>query len=361
MPTAVKGGLVAGLVVVVGWILYTASQSGDKNKKMSVDIDRPDAEKSHLTEDIARGFSSETDIAAKSPAERAGRSSRPRPTRSATNRDSRTRSETPAAAPQPKRTSRSSRATTPPGPAGAAQPRVSPPALRPPSKPADNASPSSSAGPPALGPTPTARIADDLEKRGDAKPAGSAQPSGKPASSGDEVLVPRGPVTKVTQEPSAPKTPPPALRPPTEKPEAKSAAAQPQVASGRSHTIELGDTLIDIAIRYYDDESLWPLIKNANPGLDERRLIVGQSIIIPPKPVAAPKPRTGSVKAPGGALTYVVEEGDTLIRIARNVLKDGDRWREIYELNRDQLDSPDRIRVGMVLKLPSTQKKPAAP
>jgi nucleoid-associated protein YgaU len=41
-----------------------------------------------------------------------------------------------------------------------------------------------------------------------------------------------------------------------------------------------------------------------------------------------------------------------LTKIAANWLDDGNRWREIYELNRDKLSSPDRLLVGMKLKLP---------
>ena len=41
-----------------------------------------------------------------------------------------------------------------------------------------------------------------------------------------------------------------------------------------------------------------------------------------------------------------------LERIARRELGDGRRANEIFEMNRDQLSSPDDILPGMVLKLP---------
>lgn len=50
--------------------------------------------------------------------------------------------------------------------------------------------------------------------------------------------------------------------------------------------------------------------------------------------------------------TYNVAQGDTLWRIAKEKLGSGDRWRELYELNKNLLSDPNRIFPGMVLKLP---------
>jgi nucleoid-associated protein YgaU len=54
------------------------------------------------------------------------------------------------------------------------------------------------------------------------------------------------------------------------------------------------------------------------------------------------------------ATLYRVAPGDSLYAIARTVLGQGGRWREIYAANRDKLASPSLIRVGMTLKLPTT-------
>ncbi|KIP80455.1 MULTISPECIES: LysM peptidoglycan-binding domain-containing protein [unclassified Stenotrophomonas] len=51
--------------------------------------------------------------------------------------------------------------------------------------------------------------------------------------------------------------------------------------------------------------------------------------------------------------TYTVEKGDTLSKIAKQHLGDANAWNRIFEANRDQLDDPDRIQPGQVLKLPS--------
>jgi nucleoid-associated protein YgaU len=52
--------------------------------------------------------------------------------------------------------------------------------------------------------------------------------------------------------------------------------------------------------------------------------------------------------------TYMVESGDNLSAIAKQELGDANRWREIYELNKDLIgNNPDLIQPGMELKLPS--------
>jgi nucleoid-associated protein YgaU len=52
--------------------------------------------------------------------------------------------------------------------------------------------------------------------------------------------------------------------------------------------------------------------------------------------------------------TYTVDSGDNLSAIAEQELGDANRWREIYDLNKDVIgDNPDLIQPGMELKLPS--------
>ncbi|MDR6093035.1 LysM peptidoglycan-binding domain-containing protein [Stenotrophomonas sp. SORGH_AS_0321] len=50
--------------------------------------------------------------------------------------------------------------------------------------------------------------------------------------------------------------------------------------------------------------------------------------------------------------TYTVEKGDTLSKIAKQHLGDANAWKKIFDANRDQLDDPDRIQPGQVLKIP---------
>ena len=51
--------------------------------------------------------------------------------------------------------------------------------------------------------------------------------------------------------------------------------------------------------------------------------------------------------------TYTVAAGDTLSHIAKRFYGKATRWNAIFEANRDQLDDPDLIKPGQVLKIPA--------
>jgi nucleoid-associated protein YgaU len=61
---------------------------------------------------------------------------------------------------------------------------------------------------------------------------------------------------------------------------------------------------------------------------------------------------TGGSTAAVAARTYTVKGGDTLSKIAKEHLGDGNAYMRIFEANRDQLKDPDMIKPGQVLKLP---------
>lgn len=71
------------------------------------------------------------------------------------------------------------------------------------------------------------------------------------------------------------------------------------------------------------------------------------------KPAPAPQPVPSK--------THTVGEGDTLSAIAKRYLGDGNRWPEIYELNKDQIENPNLIHPGQVLKLPQGSASVAPP
>lgn len=58
---------------------------------------------------------------------------------------------------------------------------------------------------------------------------------------------------------------------------------------------------------------------------------------------------------PGGSgeQTYTVKPGDTLSHIAQHHYGKASRWHAIFAANRDQIDDPDKIFPGQVLKLPA--------
>lgn len=57
--------------------------------------------------------------------------------------------------------------------------------------------------------------------------------------------------------------------------------------------------------------------------------------------------------APGAVKTYTVKAGDTLGAIAQKTLGRASDYTKIFELNKDQLSAPDKIKPGQVLRLPS--------
>jgi nucleoid-associated protein YgaU len=53
-----------------------------------------------------------------------------------------------------------------------------------------------------------------------------------------------------------------------------------------------------------------------------------------------------------GEQTYTVAKGDTLSHISKQFYGSANKWNAIFEANRDQLDDPDKIQPGQVLKIP---------
>lgn len=86
------------------------------------------------------------------------------------------------------------------------------------------------------------------------------------------------------------------------------------------------------------------------------RVIAGQPISSsnsadqPLKIPAAQTPR-------GAGPSYTVTQRETLYAISRRVLGDGRRWREIYDLNTDRLESEYEVPVGITLRLPAENRR----
>ncbi len=65
------------------------------------------------------------------------------------------------------------------------------------------------------------------------------------------------------------------------------------------------------------------------------------------------------VTFPDEPIWHVVADGDSLPKIAERYLRDATRAREVYNLNRDVLDSPDLLPIGTELRIPQTVAAPA--
>jgi LysM repeat protein len=65
---------------------------------------------------------------------------------------------------------------------------------------------------------------------------------------------------------------------------------------------------------------------------------------------AAPAPAAQPKSPP--QQTYTVQPGDSLSKIAKEHLGNGNLYMDIFNANRDVLQDPDKLKPGMVLKLP---------
>ncbi len=52
---------------------------------------------------------------------------------------------------------------------------------------------------------------------------------------------------------------------------------------------------------------------------------------------------------------YTVQSGDTLSKIAKQLLGSPNKYMEIFNMNKDVLTNPDLIKVGQQIKLPNPQ------
>jgi nucleoid-associated protein YgaU len=80
----------------------------------------------------------------------------------------------------------------------------------------------------------------------------------------------------------------------------------------------------------------------AKAALDEEKVRRAQERAAKARELAAAKKRV-----------YVVQPGDSLSKIAKEVLGDASRWPEIFEANKDQIKDPNLIHPGQELRMPS--------
>lgn len=138
------------------------------------------------------------------------------------------------------------------------------------------------------------------------------------------------------------------------------------------HVIKRGETLSDVAKTHLGDANRYIEIYRANK--DQLRnpndLRIGMTVMVPvpysQKPPPAPTPRPKPVPIPEviveptqSFITHTVKRGESLSIIALKLLNDSERYMDIYRANRDQLNKPNAIQVGMVLKIPVGDVQPS--
>jgi LysM repeat protein len=95
---------------------------------------------------------------------------------------------------------------------------------------------------------------------------------------------------------------------------------------------------------------IWNQIKAVDPSYSDLTcdLNVDPSIAPPQAQAAA-----ASADSASTTRTYRVQPGDTLSKISKDFYGDPNKYQRIFEANRDKLESPDKIRVGQELVIPS--------
>jgi nucleoid-associated protein YgaU len=144
------------------------------------------------------------------------------------------------------------------------------------------------------------------------------------------------------------------------------------------YTWREGDSWRKLADHYYGDWKRTDILKRSNEGRMD--VEVGETVFVPVfeneramqaaaqptatkaapvTPVAkSAAPANGksvtkpAATTPTGKKMHTVANGESLWKIAKAELGDGNRWKEIYEANRDVLDKPESIKKGMRLRIP---------
>lgn len=95
---------------------------------------------------------------------------------------------------------------------------------------------------------------------------------------------------------------------------------------------------------------VWNQIKSVDSSYSDLTcdLSVDTSLAPPAAQAAA-----ASASAASTGRTYKVQAGDTLSKIAKDFYGDANKYQRIFEANRDKLESPDKIRAGQELIIPS--------
>lgn len=135
---------------------------------------------------------------------------------------------------------------------------------------------------------------------------------------------------------------------------AKPATVEPKTST---YTVSNGDNLWKIAAKQYGDSNIQEhvdAIVAANPSVDADNLKIGTKLNLPAKQTSVNRlPAKEQAKLLDSGL-YEVKKGDTLSSIAKKQLGDANRWREIYDLNREHIADPSMLFTGTALRLPKT-------
>ena len=117
------------------------------------------------------------------------------------------------------------------------------------------------------------------------------------------------------------------------------------------HVVVMGDSLSSLAKQYLGSAAKWRVIYEANKDKikDPNKIYIGQNLIIPVGEKA---------EEPSVGVSHTVAKGENLSMLAQKYLGDRTKWREIFELNKAVIKSPNVIYVGQVLAIPGAEVDP---
>jgi nucleoid-associated protein YgaU len=110
------------------------------------------------------------------------------------------------------------------------------------------------------------------------------------------------------------------------------------------YEVKKGDSLWKIAVAKLGDGNRWTEIARDNNLQNVDILLVGQNLKI-----STMTTTTGEISE------YIVKQGDNLWNISVQVYGDGYQWINIYRANKNFINNPNKIEIGMKLALPSVK------
>ena len=155
------------------------------------------------------------------------------------------------------------------------------------------------------------------------------------------------------------------------------------VANVRFHEVRGGESLFGICKHYFGDASLVNALAKFNKIDDPTALRSGHRLMIPApeqlgakstqiaindaKPQADTKSsglrvvnektapansaKSSTKQAAAKGKTHTVKRGESLSQIAQRVYGNKNKWKKILDLNKHQIDDPDDVKAGMVLRV----------
>jgi nucleoid-associated protein YgaU len=123
-----------------------------------------------------------------------------------------------------------------------------------------------------------------------------------------------------------------------------------------TYIVQQGDTYMTISDKFYGTSLLYTALArhNQQQGVGWRP---AEGVVIEVPTAEYLRMKYGEtanrrLDSQNSTVRYIVQEGDTIFRLATDKLQDSTRWREIYAINADRLQDVRDLRPGMEILLP---------